>query len=87
MPYFHPFTRRRENNVKNPMAIIAALAAGFIGILKVPHLTPWELKKDQWGRGKRKVGHSEKIARTPGYNKAMLRCQTRSQQPGWAKGE
>jgi hypothetical protein len=67
----------KEPSMKNPMAIMAAIAAGFVGILKGVQKAGHELRRDPWGRGKRKVGHNEGIAKMPGYNKAMLRCQTR----------
>lgn len=64
--------------MKNPLAIMAAIAAGLTGIFKLPHLAPLT-------PGKHKVGHNEGIAKGASYNKSVLRCQARSRKPDWGK--
>ena len=59
--------------MKNPLAIMAAIAAGFVGILSGKTPKAWELRRDPHGTPKRRVGHNEGIASGPSYNKAMLR--------------
>jgi hypothetical protein len=69
--------------MKNPMAIMAAIAVGFMGILSGKEKTAWELRRNPFTR-KHKVGHNEGIAKGATYNKAILRCQARSKKPDWA---
>jgi hypothetical protein len=70
--------------MKNPMAIMAALASGLMGIMKGKELDGYSLRRSPWGR-KNRVGHNEGIAKGPGYNKSILRCQARSRKPDWGK--
>lgn len=55
-------------------------------ILSGEKFSGWSLRKDQFGRGKRKTGHSEGIAAGASYNKTITRLIARSKKPGWAKG-
>ena len=71
--------------MKNPLAIMAAIAKGFAGILSGKARQAWELRRDPHSTPKRRVGHNEGIASVPSYNKAMLRCHARSRKPDWGK--
>jgi hypothetical protein len=72
--------------MKNAFAIIAALAVGISHKTFDPVLpSGWSLRRDPFGRGKRKVGHNEGIAKGASYNKAILRLWARSEKPDWAR--
>jgi hypothetical protein len=69
--------------MKNPLAMMAIIAAGLGGIFSGKAPNGWELRRDPHETPKRRAGHNEGICKGASYNKAMLRCQARSRKPDW----
>lgn len=73
--------------MKNPLAIMAALAAGFSGILKGEKMFGYSRAPQLNSRRKirhKKTIHTE-LSVGASYNKSMYRLFLRSRKPDWAK--
>jgi len=73
--------------MKNPLAIMAALAAGFSGLLKGNKMVGYTRVPSSHNRGKiryKKSIHTD-LPKGASYNKSLLRLFARSRKPDWAK--